>query len=250
MNNKKNEMIKNSMFKVASALAVIVVMAVSTISCNNCSQKSEKTVKVTDKENAVVMEDIWIIGEYKINDIPLTSEASTKSKSKKTATGNISSDRDQEYEVAKMQSIKASFVEQKHEIVEDVVIDIVPIEETQTVFSMNKHGKNKGTIQVISVPGSDEVEQIIFVKGKHKDIYNVSAGMSGKEVRKLRKEMKHMVKHGQVFLYSESSNIMYLMDDKISEDGVPVEEDITIEEVEEMDVQAIIWKDKKHHKRK
>ena len=243
-------MVKNFKFKVVSTFAVIVVLAFSTMSCNNSSKKSIESAKDKEVVEIIVVEDVWIIDEHQINDIPLTSAANEKSASKEVKTKDNSSDREDEYEIAKMQTIKAAFVEQRHQIEEDVTIDIIQIKETQTVFSINKKGKDEGTVQVISCPGSDEIEQVIFMKGKHKDVYNVEAGMSGKEVRKLRRELKHMVKRGQVFLYTESSNIMYLMDDKILEDGVTIAEDITIEEVEELNVEAIIWKDKKHHKKK
>ena len=68
--------------------------------------------------------------------------------------------------------------------------------------------------------------------------------MTGKEVKKLRKEMKHMVKKGQVFLYDDQSNIMYLMDAQNM-----VGDEITAADVETMEVQSIVWKDKKHHKK-
>ena len=52
-----------------------------------------------------------------------------------------------------------------------------------------------------------------------------------------------MVKKGQVFLYNEESNIMYLMDARNM-----VGDEITVADVESMEVSAIVWKDKKHHK--
>ena len=76
-------------------------------------------------------------------------------------------------------------------------------------------------------------------------MYDVKAGMSGKEVKRLRREIKHMIKKGQVFLYDDQSNIMYLMDAKNM-----AGDEITAVDVESMDVQAVIWKDKKHHKKK
>ena len=67
--------------------------------------------------------------------------------------------------------------------------------------------------------------------------------MSGKDVKKLRREMKHMLKHGKVFLYDDQSNVMYLMDAKDY-----AGDEVAVAEVENMEVSAIIWKDKKHHK--
>ena len=50
--------------------------------------------------------------------------------------------------------------------------------------------------------------------------------MSGKEVKKLRKELKHMVKNGQIFLYDDQSNIMYLLDAKDQKGNEVTEEQI------------------------
>jgi hypothetical protein len=57
----------------------------------------------------------------------------------------------------------------------------------------------------------------------------VQAGMSGKEVKKLRKELKHMVKNGQIFLYDDQSNIMYLLDAKDQGNEVTEEQIDTME---------------------
>lgn len=46
-----------------------------------------------------------------------------------------------------------------------------------------------------------------------------------------------------MFLYDDSSNVMYLMDAKDA-----VGDEVVVADVENMDVQAVIWKDKKHHK--
>ena len=64
-----------------------------------------------------------------------------------------------------------------------------------------------------------------------------------RKVKQLRKELKHMEHHGKIFLYDENSNLMYLMDAKDFEG-----DEIKVEDVESMEVEAIIWKDKKHHK--
>ena len=98
---------------------------------------------------------------------------------------------------------------------------------------------------MISTPGDNEIEQIIFTDKKHKDVYDVQAGLTGKQVKRLRKEMKHMVKKGKVFMYSDESNIMYLMTTTNM-----LGDEVTTADVENMEVQAVIWKDKKHHKKK
>jgi len=156
-----------------------------------------------------------------------------------------------DYDIVQAEAIHQAFLAQEYEpIEEDVTEVIVPIDETQTVTSYNKRGKDVGEIQVVSSIETGEIEQVVFSKGKHTDVYNVELGLTGKEVRKLRREMKHLVKNGQVFLYTESSNVMYLMDDKVDSADQVLSEEITMDDVEEMTVDAIIWKDKKHHKKK
>jgi len=86
--------------------------------------------------------------------------------------------------------------------------------------------------------------QVIFTDKKCAGVkYTAPAGGVVKAVQ-LRKEMKHMVKKGQVFLYDDQSNVMYLMH---AENGLG--EEVTVADVESMEVQSIIWKDKKHHKK-
>ena len=151
------------------------------------------------------------------------------------------------YEIYTMEAINAVLEEQAYEATEIVEVTeaVIPIDETQTVVAYNKKGKAEAAFQVVSSGPDNEVQQIVFTDKKHTDVYDVSAGMSGKEVKRLRKEMKHMVKKGQVFLYDDQSNVMYLMDAKNM-----AGDEVTAAEVESMDVQAVVWKDKKHHKKR
>ncbi len=224
----------------------------------------------------VVEEDVWLIDEHQINDIPVTSKAKsvkkpivkkTQSTKKQKAKEEVEEEveeaaleeavyeeaaleeavyEEEVYEIASMEEMAASLAEQdyiaRHTV--EVTEIAVPLDETQTVVSYNKKGKEQSAIQVIS-DGNGEVEQIIFTHKKHKDVYDVQVGLTGKQVKHLRKQMKHMIKKGKVFLYNDQSNIMYLMDAK-NRTG----DEITVAEVETMEVQAIIWKDKKHHKKK
>jgi hypothetical protein len=130
--------------------------------------------------------------------------------------------------------------------VEEITVTeaIIPLDEEQTLVSYSKKGKAEDTLQVIS-SGDGEIQQIVFSKKHHKDVYDVENGMSAKEVKKLRKEMKHMVKHGKVFLYNDDSNVLYLLDAVDTEGNEVLEA-----EVDTMNVQAIIWQDKKHHSKK
>ena len=213
-----------------------LVFALTTISCDNNAKKTSnenEKLEVDVVETPVIAETIWIIDEDQVcNTVPLT-----------TLDGEM------EYEMLESEDIHEALSAECEPITEELTVAAIPIGETETVVAYNKKGKNKGEIQVVSSANGD-IEQIVFTKGKHKDVYDVETGLSGKEVRKLRREMKHMIKKGQVFMYTESSNVMYLMDDAIVSGDEVVAEEITIEDVEQMNVEAIIWKDKKHHKKK
>lgn len=215
-----------------------------------CSPSGKKEADVQEEPQELVAEevDFWVIDEHEINDVPLTS----KSKKKKATTSQIEKAEPAagqttytDYEVYAIDVLEPVLFDQGYEPIETINVTeaVIPIDETQTVVSYSKKGKAQDTLQVIS-SGSGEIEQVIFAHKKHKDVYDVSTGMSGKEVKKLRKEMKHMVKNGQVFLYDDSSNIMYLMDAQDTEGN-----EIGEAEIDTMDVQAIVWKDKKHHKK-
>ncbi len=128
------------------------------------------------------------------------------------------------------------------EVVETTVLAI-PMEETQTVIAFNKKDKFEGQVQVVSASSTGEVAHIVFTGKHHVDKYNVSAGLTGHEARKLRRELKHMAHQGQVFLYVDESNIMYLMDSKNLATG----EEVTEADVDSMIISAVIWKDAKHH---
>ena len=113
---------------------------------------------------------------------------------------------------------------------------IIPLDETKTVVAYTKKGKAKYVMQVVSSPDGT-VDQIAFYNKKHKDEYNVEVGMSDKEVKKLRKDMKRMEKNGKVFLYNDNSNIMYLMKVE-NEEG----DSVGASRVGNMQVNAIVWK--------
>lgn len=242
-----------------SPLWILVILLVAGTSCNNAPKETNTVVE----EDVVVVEpieDIWIIDEHQINEIPLTSKAKTiplKEEPGDAAEEQVAAEEEEmvadeemleeEYEIVEHAALEAALAEQEYERLAstvEVTEVVIPLEETQTVVSYAKKSKNDAVLQVVTNLQTGEVEQITFMDEKHMDVYDVQAGMTGKEVRKLRREMKHMVKKGQVFLYDDQSNIMYLMDVK-NEAG----DEILIEDVETMEVQSIVWKDKKHHKK-
>lgn len=233
-------------------LAVLIILTIIT-ACGQTGKKESKE-KVSDTENIEVVllpeVDVWIIDEHQMNNVPITSKAAPKMKeveidNKKVDAAAETAIEEAEYEIYASEVLQATLEEQAYEATEVVEENeaAIPVDETQTVVAYNKKGKEISAFQVISSGPDNEVEQIIFTDKKHTDIYDVKAGMTGKEVKRLRKEMKHMVKKGQVFLYDDESNIMYLMEAKDMEG-----DEIYVEDVESMDVQAVIWKDKKHHK--
>jgi hypothetical protein len=245
---------------------IIFIALISTVfltsSCDKQKIKdntNKDSVLTLAPDTAIVEEEVWVVYENKMNDIPLTSESPTivnKKDAAKKSTLVKSIDKkelkEEKPEVLKKTStVKTaqmdSMLTQKQYSRMDSIQEelmVIPLEEKQTIIAYNKKGVEKESFQVISTEDG-EVDQIIFTNKKHIDVYNVQAGMTGKEVKTLRKELKHMEKKGQVFLYDDTSNIMYLMDSK-NKAG----QEITESDIEPMEVQAIIWKDKKHHQKK
>ena len=251
-------------------LRIQVLMTLIVIFAVACNPKAKKEAVQEEPSDLVVVEevDVWVIDEHQINDVPLTSKAEKVNEdAKEELEAEIAEEaeeveeeieaeemleeeeimEEEAYEIYAMEAINAALEEQAYEASEIVEVTevVIPIDETQTVVAYNKKGKPEAAFQVVSSGPDNEVEQIIFTDKKHTDVYDVKAGLSGKEVKRLRREMKHMVKKGQVFLYDDQSNIMYLMNAK-DRGG----DEITVADVESMDVQAVIWKDKKHHKKK
>lgn len=252
---------------------LVALLTVFLISCggDSTNNNEEATTDVVVEEVAV--EEVWVVDEHSINDIPLTSHPDATS----DATAEIAKEADEaeeadleeegeeieieaeieeaaeieadmeiEYEIAKAEAIHEAMLEAEYEAMETVEVTevAIPLDETQTVVAYNKKNEEISSVQVYSNLETGEIEQVIFTDKKHTDVYDVQAGLTGKEVKQLRKEMKHMVKKGQVFLYDDQSNVMYLMH---AENGLG--EEVTAADVETMEVQSIIWKDKKHHKK-
>ena len=266
--------IKNLM--AINVLVLAVIFSFSTVSCNQNSKKTKKDTEVSEDVD-VVEEDVWVIDEEKINDIPLITAA------KPSAPGKNEKPKEESAkETGAVKSITAlseNLEEAGYEAEQkEVAQAVVPLDETQTLSSFSKKGKKEAELQVIS-NGNGEIDQIIFTHKKHKDVYNVQVGMTGKEVKKLRRKLKHIMRKGYMFLYDDNSNIMYLMasktekaeeedilenaeevqenakgeqvyDEEMQEDAedVQVDEEFAAD-IENMDVQAIIWKNNKHQKK-
>lgn len=251
---------------------IYAILLMALIALNSCKNRTNQPAG-TDSANIqseIITEDIWIIEEHEINDIALTSKSpkakdtplekkTSSTVEKEIAEAEIKEDADTDtqeaieaekleeeaYEIATLAMFTEMIAEEEYiaENTYKVEEAVIPLEENQTIVSFSKKGKPEDAFQVVTNLETDEIEQIIFTDKRHTDEYDVSAGMTAKEVKKLRRELKHIVHKGKVFLYDDSSNVMYLMDAE-NIDG----EEITAEDIDSMEVSAIIWKDKKHHK--
>lgn len=226
------------MTKKIKALSLIALLGVFVVSCNS---KKEEEVKPQEIVEEIVVEEDFVIDEYYINDLAITSHPTAKARKHRDTTVAISPDKVQ-YKVSPAKMITDSLATD-YVFLNEVDAVAIPLDETQTVVSYGKKDKWTGSIQVVSDIETGDVDHIIFTDKKHEDYYDVSNGMTVKEARKLRRELKHMIHKGQLFLYEDDSNIMYLVDKKYN-DG----EEVLEAELDESVITAIVWKDKNHKK--
>jgi len=236
-------------------LFLITAAFMFAFSLSGCKQKKKAAGEQTEElaqDNKILEEDIWVIDEYQINDIPVMKPLKQKAPEEKEKTASTEKTTQKEtpsgtttqavkvdeYEVISKEELDATFRTQEYEPTEvDIAAARIPLDETQTLIAYNKKGKAKDAIQVVSSGDDGSVEQIIFTDKKARDVYNVQVGMTGKEVKKLRRNLKKMERNGKVFLYNDSSNVMYLMQAE-DNDG----DEVRAAELDNMSVQAIIWK--------
>jgi len=217
-------------------------------------------------EDVVVEEDVWVIDEHHINAVPVTSHGkSINEKKNAEVAANLRAEANEiaeeveveemeeeevveavEYDILTAEEMELALAEEEYEAMNTVEVTelAIPLEETQTVTAYGKKGQAEAEFQVVTNSSTGEVEHIVFTDSKHRDVYDVQAGMTGKQVKKLRKELKHMKKKGQHFLYDDESNVMYLM--KATDE---MGDEVTEASIDSMEVQAVVWKDKKHHKK-
>ncbi len=237
--NKTNNIMKT--VKIIRTGILMLLAAFMFLTFTGCSQKSNKAKTQNEAEITQPAEEIdeidevWVVSEKELNKIPVKP-----TEKKKTVPLKKNDDK-----VISAKELEVTFIEEEYEPTPVAVKEaVVPLDETQTVVAYNKKGKEQNAIQVVS-DSDGQVDKVIFYNKKHKDVYNVKVGMKGKEVRKLRRQMKHLEKDGKVFLYDDNSNIMYLMKAVNLDTGA----EVTTGDIDNMDVQAIIWKDKKHSKK-
>jgi hypothetical protein len=229
---------------------IYLLLSLAAAAAWSCKPAETEVVETPVVEEVIVEEFIWVIDEHHINEAPITSHPTAAPRIRKDpATKAVVRDTTITHEVVAytpMPSTEILAVLTASPDVEPVTVVsgvelIIPLDETQTVQSFGKKGQATGAVQVVTNSSTGEIDHIIFEDKHHKDYYDVQAGMSVKDVKKLRKEMKHMVHKGQVFFYSDDSNIMYLLDTQYSDGTEVVEEDI-----QESLVTAVVWKDKNH----
>jgi len=215
--------------------AIIATIAIA------CGPKKE-TAEVASTPEPVVVDSVTvplagvIIDEDKVDAIPLVHHHHPATKEKTAKKEPVSEPVPVHHDSLKVELVELEFTP----VVEvDRSVSLIPVDDTQTLISYKKNGQQKAVFQVTTT-ADGEIENILFADASHKDVYNVQTGMTAKEVKKLRRELKHMEKHGKHFLYDDNSRIMYLLDTNLS-DG----EEVTEASLDNAEVQAIIWKGKK-----
>ncbi len=206
--------------------------------CSNNQQTANQEMDVVEEiepmEPATLDEEYSLIHEDKIDEIPLT-KISTESKSGAGDGGD--------YDAHHHDDVHAVLIEYDYEPIEEYQVTeaIIPLEETQTLIAYSRKDKQKAALQVVTGPDG-EVQTVMFADKKHRDIYDIQAGMTAKEAKQLRKDLKHMKHKGHHYLYDKQSNIMYLLDVQDAEGN-----EFTEAEIDQTEIRAIIWKHKKHH---
>lgn len=204
-----------------------------------------------------------VISEHQLNDIAMTSKAKSNSggeaqeeasddptEARERTTLDRQAEADDKYEVTTHEELKTSLSEADYVAMNEITLtqSVIPLGDSHTIVSYNSNGKVKDTLHVVT-NAAGEIDHIVFTHKHHKDEYDVENGMTGKEVKELRKDVKHMVKNGKVFLYEDNSNIMYVLEAKNAQgDEVVIKEKDQMAyegNVDEMVVKAIVWKDKR-----
>ncbi len=253
-------------------LLMLIAVFTLSFSLNSCKNKGNKTTEQEAAEapevNVVEVEDVWVVDEYQMNDIPLTKKITTREAPEKEETTEAKESKETEgtkaEEAGETEKEEAAEEATEHPVAPPAASDlddalqqrgyaptpvkltaaVIPLDETQTAVAYTKKGKAKDALQVIS-SGDGSVDEVVFYHKKDKDVYNVQVGMSEKEVKKLRGDMKRMEKNGKVFLYNDNSNIMYLMKAENAEGNA-----VGAAKMGNLQVSAIVWKPNKSDLRK
>lgn len=223
----------------------------------SCGGETKEPSKRINKEPANTQEvvakdkDFWTIQEEPFNVSNPEMEAAKGGSSIDTEKPAKANESDGDGDTAIMEEVP---MEVTIESIQPILVDYnivevdpvtitesyIPLEETQEVTAYSKKGKAKADLEVYTDAQTGMVEQVVFTNKKHTDVFNVSVGMSVKELKQLRKDLKYLKRHGKVFYYTDDSQIMYSVD--VSDiDSEEIESEI----IDERNVEAIIWKGKK-----
>lgn len=239
-------------------IAITGTAVVFFCACKSTTKKSGQTVhKNTEVTKSVSPDPDYIpivAAEELIYDIPVVFKSGKTTSNKKVASKDEAKStvaaptrkiatKDLEKELAKVDIIPVKKIDTSFFCFKEEKLNTV-----KTVTSFQKHGVE--VLKMVSDPSNPEfLDYIVFTDKKNNtDVYGVNVGLSGKEARHLRHDLKHFVRKGKLFLYTEDSNILYELDGVTS-----VGKTVTEFDVDNMHVAAVIWKDKAdkpHQKRK
>lgn len=223
--------------------ALFCAVVISAYACKNEVKNTELAKSENTAMDTVLLPPVVIVSEETIYDIPLP-KAEEKESAKKTETQKKVSPTKSSTAKVSHQTLKQSLATAN--ITPAKTIDTTffsflaePINKVLTITSYEKKGTE--VLQVVSSPTDpDEIDYIIFTdKNNNTDIYGVSSGLTAKEAKSIRKDLKHFEKKGKVFLYTEDSNILYELDGVTSQGKAVTEDDI-----DNMHISSIIWKEK------
>ena len=153
MTFRKNSVSQRVLF--AAVFPISILFA----SCGSGDKTNEE--QATQPEVVVVVEDdIWIVEEYEINDLPITSQspitaekpiqkapAAETDKAEASAEEAAADMQEEEYDIATLDYLSAMAAEQDYlaETTVEVTEMVIPLEETQTIVSFSKKGKAEVT---------------------------------------------------------------------------------------------------------
>lgn len=236
-----------------SVIASVVVLSAcgDGNGAENTTPTADTTAAVVDTLQAAPEVLAIVIDEHAINDVSMV-RAHHEARRKGTAVDTTAHTKP--YETATSTDLAEAFAAS-----EVVPADTMPAEApagppvSVSITGVNVVDKamlvayeKKGVeLMQVTVDESDpaQVMHVVFMSKDHVDVYDVRPGMKGADARRMRRELKHMVHKGRVFLYDESSNITYRM--AVSEGAKEVYSE---QEVDTMEVEAIVWSNK-HQRR-
>ncbi|MBC7451999.1 MAG: hypothetical protein H7259_10970 [Cytophagales bacterium] len=239
--------------KTTKSLIALTLVAAS-LSVLSCKDKAPEETAKTDSTKTDTIEVVKIdfvspapfISESHVGHVKMHAHKD-KAKAAKTSIADTSKLIDYKtMEALKYSQFKTGLEDSSYVAgIPDTITETITSEvlsDDYIITAFNKKGDAKESVIVYTDPSNpDNIEQIIVTHKNAVDVYNVSVGLTAKEARHLRKDLKYVQKKGKVFLVDEQSNILYEL--KVTDSATG--ETYTEDELEQMEVQSIIWKDNK-----